>query len=357
MRPMLGIAVDDGEVCAVLVDADVPSLGPFDSQRLVADRNAAPADTAAAAVVAMTERAAKASLSILSIGLTVTPGGADDARDVADAIAAVTDTPVEIVDLDDARLAYLAGAPELAAATVLALHTRTGSVESASVVDTGSRAVLASVTPAGDVFGGYSESLPEAMDEAIARAGKTPNALVFLDLQPGDAGPARELATILGVPFVTPHGVPWHRATGASLVAAERNRPAPVAGAPTGRGRGVALLAAIVALVAILGGGLAVAVGGIGQTGDGTPNPDTVVAPSTPAPAPASVAVPVPETPVAVPADPCAGARPVSWPIRMSDPDLPGPADTDRSVGPGAVPGAPVTAGSDPCAQNRPVEP
>ncbi|MBM7457607.1 hypothetical protein [Rhodococcus coprophilus] len=357
MRPMLGVAVDDGEVCAVLVDADVPSLGPFDSQRHVAGRAANPADTAAAAVVAMTERAANASLSILSIGLTVTTGGAAEAGEIADAIGAVTETPVEIVALDDARLAYLAGAPELASAPVLAVHTRTGNVESASIVDTGSRAVLASVTPAGNVFGGYSESLPEAMDEAIARAGQTPGALVFLDLEPGDAAPAKELATILGVPFITPHGVPWHRATGASLVAAQRNGPAAVAGVPAGRGRGAALLAVLVALVAILGGGLAVAVGGIVPTRDAAPDTSMPVSSSAPtpepAPASASVAVPVPEIPVAVPQDPCGEARPVSWPVRGSDPDLPGPAAADR----GTAPAAPVPAEPDPCAPGRPVTP
>ena len=353
MRPMLGVAVDDGEVCAVLVDADVPTLGPFDSQRLVAERGADPAEIAASAVVAMTERAAKASLTILSIGLTVTPGGGVEAGEVADAIGAVTDTPVEIVPLDDARLAYLAGAPELASTPVLALHTRTSNVESASIADIVSRTVLASVTPAGDVFGGYSESLPEAMDEAIARAGQTPKAVVFLDLEPGDAGPARELATILGVPFITPHGVPWHRATGASLVAAERNAPASVTGAPAGRGRGAALLAVLVALVAILGGGLAVAVGGITHTKEVAPDPSTSVSSSVPAPGPESGAVAVPETPVAVPSDPCGDARPVSWPVRASDPDVPGPAGADR----GTVPGAPVPGGSDPCAPELSVTP
>ncbi|WP_407444856.1 hypothetical protein [Rhodococcus sp. (in: high G+C Gram-positive bacteria)] len=359
---MLGIAVDDGEVCAVLVDADVPSLGPFDSQRLVPERGAAAADTAARAVVAMTERAATASLAIQAIGLTVTPGGADETRDIADAIGAVTDSAVQVVDLDDARLAYLAGAPELSSTPVLAVHTRTGGVESASIVDAGSRAVLASVSPSGDVFGGYSESLPEAMDEAIARAGRTPQALVFLDLQPGDAGPARELATILGVPFVTPHGVPWHRATGASLVAAKRTEPVAVAAVAPGRGRGAALLAAIVALVAILGGGLAVAVGGIAQTNGSTPDdPGTSVSPSAPAQESASVAVPVPETPVAVTPDPCEAARPASWPARASDPDLPGPSGADRgsgTTGPGIIgPDGAVPAEPDPCAPERPVAP
>ena len=60
---------------------------------------------------------------------------------------------------------------------------------------------------------------------------------LFLDLRPGDAGPARELATVLGVPFVTPHGVPWHRATGAALVAARQDAPPPVPGSATGSGR------------------------------------------------------------------------------------------------------------------------
>ncbi len=57
MRPMLGISIDDGEVCAVLVDADVPSLGPFDSQRGFGAPGDTPAEAAAAAASAMAERA------------------------------------------------------------------------------------------------------------------------------------------------------------------------------------------------------------------------------------------------------------------------------------------------------------
>lgn len=317
MRPMLGIAVDEGEVCAVLVDADVPMLGPFDSQRWPYDPDVSSAEAAARAATTMVERAATASLTVDRIGLVSCPDEAEAAGEVADAVRATTDVDVDVVPLDDARLAFLAGAPEFAETPVLALHNRTDGVESASVVDIRSSRILSTVAVDGDTFPGYAESLPEVMDEAIARSGTHPQALVFLDLRPGDAGPARELSTILGVPFVTPHGVPWHRATGAGLVAARHGQPDATAATPVaGRRRGAALLAALVTFVAILGGGLAVAVGGGDRQPVGVPGLQTAVAP-----APSPVPQPSRSTTATTPADPCATVRPASWPVRASDPE------------------------------------
>ncbi|WP_241385166.1 hypothetical protein [Rhodococcus sp. CH91] len=333
MRPMLGISLDDGEVCAVLVDADVPALGPFDSQRGFGAPGADPADAAAAAATVMAERAASASLNLVAAAVVTGQENDQDAEPVAEAVRAVLGLDVDVVVLDDARLAFLAGAPELSDLPVLALHTRTFGVESASVVDVPSRTVLSTVSPEGDEFGPHTQSLPEAMDEAIARAGTSPAAVVFLDLRPGDAAPARELSTVLGVPFVTPHGVPWHRATGAALVAAERRVP-PVAAAPAGRRRGTVLLATLVLLVALLGGGLAVAVGGGTQPGRSAPGLQTAVAPP---PSP----VPQPDRPLVE--DPCSDVRPASWPARASDPDagqVPSPEET--------VPAAPPCEGTPP---------
>jgi hypothetical protein len=358
MRPVLGVAVDDGEVSAVLVDADVPQLGPFDSQRWAAEPDVSQADAVARAVTSMTERAENASLTVGTIGLVALPSGDADTAAVAEAIRAVSEAPVAVVPLDDARLAYLAGAPELADTPVLALHTRTGSVESASIVDTGSRSVLSSVVRGDDPLTGHTDALPDTMDEALARAGVAPAALVFLDLRPGDAPPARELSTILGVPFVTPHGVPWHRATGAALVAARRSRAQPVAAGAASTRRNVALMAVVVALVAMLGGGLALAMGGSGggsedqggsagpggSAGQGEISDSTEFTPETDTPelwdriAPHHVPRdagtpdeagtpqdPASQDPANQGSDPCGAALPASWPARGSDP-APSPA-------------------------------
>ncbi|MFD6857512.1 hypothetical protein ACFWCF_09230 [Rhodococcus sp. NPDC060090] len=352
MRPVLGVAVDDGEVSAVLVDADVPQLGPFDSQRWAAEPDVSQADAVARAVTSMTERAENASLTVGTIGLVALPSGDADTAAVAEAVRAVSEAPVGVVPLDDARLAYLAGAPELADTPVLALHTRTGGVESASIVDTGSRTVLSSVVRGDDPLTGHTDALPDTMDEALARAGVAPAALVFLDLRPGDAPPARELSTILGVPFVTPHGVPWHRATGAALVAARRSRTQPVAAGVASTRRNVALMAVVVALVAMLGGGLALAMGGSGSGSEdqggsvdqGETSDPTEFTPETdtpelwdriaPHPVPRDGGKPdeagapqdsAPQAPATQDSDPCGAALPASWPARGSDP-APSPA-------------------------------
>lgn len=368
MRPVLGVAVDDGEVSAVLVDADVPQLGPFDSQRWAAEPDASQSDAVARAVTSMTERAENASLTVGTIGLVALPSGEADTDAVAEAVRAVSEAPVEVVPLDGARLAYLAGAPELAETPVLAIHTRTGGVESVSIVDTGSRTVLSSVVRGGDDLTGHPDALPDTMDEALARAGVSPEALVFLDLRPGDAAPARELSTILGVPFVTPHGVPWHRSTGAALVASRRSRvqPAAAAGAAATR-RNLALMVIVIALLAMLGGGLALAMGGSGGGSDdqGSSEPPggsqgqsaipgtTDLAPEADTPelwdrlAPHSVPRDAgtpgdagsPPDPAPHGSDPCGAAQPASWPARGSDPapspaPLPAPEHAPEPVAP-----------------------
>lgn len=354
MRPVLGVAVDDGEVSAVLVDADVPRLGPFDSQRWAAEPDVSQADAVARAVTSMTERAGNASLSVVTIGLVALQSGDTDTHSVAEGIRAVSEAPVEVVPLDDARLAYLAGAPELADTPVLALHTRTGGVESASIVDTRSRTVLSSVVRGNDPLTGHTDALPDTMDEALTRAGVSPAALVFLDLRPGDAAPARELSTILGVPFVTPHGVPWHRATGAALVAARRSQAQPVAAGAASTRRNVALMAVVVALVAMLGGGLAVAMGGSdggsdpgGAEGQSEISDSTEFTPETdtpelwdrmaPHPVPRDAGTPDDAAPPRDPApqgsDPCGAAQPASWPARGSDP-APSPSPTPEHAPP-----------------------
>lgn len=353
MRPVLGVAVDDGEVSAVLVDADVPQLGPFDSQRWAAEPDVSQADAVARAVTSMAERAENASLTVGTIGLVALASGDADTAAVAEAIREVSEAPVEVVRLDDARLAYLAGAPELADTSVLALHTRTGGVESASIVDTRSRTVLSSVVRGDDPLTGHTDALPDTMDEALARAGVGPSALVFLDLRPGDASHARELSTILGVPFVTPHGVPWHRATGGALVAVRRSRAQPVAAGAASTRRNAALLAVVVALVAMLGGGLALAMGGSedrgGSAGQGEISDPTEFTPETdtpelwdriaPHPVPRDAGgpddagtpqnpepqSPAPQDPATQDSDPCGVALPASWPARGSDP-APSPA-------------------------------
>ncbi|WP_068157682.1 hypothetical protein [Rhodococcus phenolicus] len=319
MRAVLGVAVDDGEISAVLVDADVPALGPFDSQRWAASDTGETATATVGAVAAMTERAERAGLTIGRIGLVA------DAE-VADAVREAASVEVTAVDVDAARIAYLANAPELAATPVLALHTRSAGAETVSVVDVPAGTVPAAVTPDGDDLTGYADLLPDAMDEAIARAGRSPQALVFLDLRPGDAGLARELAAVLGVPFVTPHGVPWHRATGAALVAARRDAPPPVAGGSRGRGRIAALVASLVALLAILGTGLAVAIGGAGESRQAEPTVvfDERPVPTSAPPAPTDGGVPAP-VPCTSEAPGAPQVRPASWPVRVSDPD-PGPA-------------------------------
>lgn len=350
MRPVLGVAVDDGEVSAVLVDADVPQLGPFDSQRWAAEPERSASDAVARAVTSMAQRAENASLTVGTIGLVELPGAAADTDSVANAVRAVSEAPVEVVPLDAARLAYLAGAPELTGTPVQALHTRTGGVESVSIVDTRSRTVLSSVVR-GDDPTGVPDTLPDTVDEALVRAGVSPTALVFLDLRPGDAVPARELSTILGVPFVTPHGVQWHRATGAALVAARRSRvqPAPAAAGTTSIHRNLVLLFVVVTLVALLGGGLALAMGGFEDRGgsegpggsaersevlgttDSAPGTDTpkLWDRDAPLPDPRNAGTPddagTTRTPAPPGSDPCGAAQPASWPARGSDP-APSPA-------------------------------
>lgn len=319
MRAVLGVAVDDGEISAVLVDADVPALGPFDSQRWAASDSDETTGAAVDAVAAMTERAERAGLSVGRVGVVA-------ASAVADAIRDAAAVEVTSVDVDVARLAYLANAPELAETPVLALHTRSGGAETATIVDVTVGTVLASVTPDGDELIGYTELLPDAMDEAIARAGRSPQALVFLDLRPGDSGPARELATVLDVPFVTPHGVPWHRATGAALVAAREDAPPPVVGRNRSGGRIAALVGALVVLLVILGAGLAVAIGGADESreAESTVVFDERPVPTSAPPAPTSTGVPAP-VPCESSASDAPQIRPASWPARASDPD-PAPA-------------------------------
>ena len=321
MRAVLGVAVDDGEISAVLVDADVPALGPFDSQRWAASDADDTTAAAVGAVAAMTERAERAGLAIGRIGLVADPAVVDAVREAA----SVEVTPSEV---DATRFAYLANAPELAETPVLAVHTRSGGAETVSVVDVPAGSVLAAVTPDGDELVGYADLLPDAMDEAVARAGRSPQALVFLDLRPGDAGPARELATVLGVPFVTPHGVPWHRATGAALVAARQDAPPPVPGGSSNRGRIAALAGVLVVLLAILGAGLAVAIGGAGESRESEPAVvfDERPVPTSAPPASAGTAIPEP-APCASEEPDAPQVRPASWPARVSDPDI-GPAPT-----------------------------
>lgn len=338
MRPVLGVAVDDGEITAALVDADVVLLGPFDSQRWPVDPEVPVGDAVAAAVTAMIERAAAADLTVDRIGVVAPPGVADD---VVAAVSEVSEFPVEVVPLDRARLAFLGGAHELAEHDVIALHTRTDGAESVSITDIRSGAVRSSVVRGDDALTGHVDSLPDVADEAVARAGVAPQALVFLDLRPGDRGPARELAGILRVPFVTPHGVPWHRATGAALVAAARGRPAAAAATvAAGRRPGWVFACALVALAVLLGGGLAVAVGG--STGSG--HAPSVGVTETLAPVPTQA--PAGQDRTAEP-DPCAQARPASWPLHRSDP-VPG-SDPD----PGGAPAEP----GDPCGTSVPRQP
>jgi len=330
MRPVLGVAVDDGEITAALVDADVTLLGPFDSQRWPADPDVTTPDAVAAAVAAMSERAEAASVTVDRIGI-VTASGAGPADDLVAAVAEVTAVPVDVVPLDRARLVFLGGAHELADHTVIAVHTRTDDTESVSIVDIRSATVLSSVVRDGDAVTGHVESLPDVADEAVARAGAAPQALVFLDLRPGDGGPARELATVLGVPFVAPHGVPWHRATGAALVAAAQDPPTATATAAGGRRPAWVLVCVLGVLTALLGGGLAVGVGGAARSGDQLPA--TVTETMVPVPPPAGESAPAGEESSPAP-DPCAEDRPVSWPSHRSDPDSgPVPGDVPEPAG------------------------
>ncbi|MGW3481191.1 hypothetical protein, partial [Rhodococcus indonesiensis] len=273
MRAVLGVAVDAGEVCAVLVDADVPALGPFDTQRWpVGDRTEA--EAVGHAFTAMTERAARAEVRFTRAGLVAAGTTVPDSMPDSGA------TEVRIVGTDEARLAFLAAAPELDGVRTVVLIGRDDATGRVSVADIRSGAVLASVAVAEDDFGQIAPALPGAADEAVALAGVGPEALVFPDLRPGDVAVARALAAALDVPFVTPHGGPWHRATGAALVAA-RTEPLPAAPSPSSSRRVALLVAVVVALAVLLGGGLAVAIGGAGPS-------------EPPRPADAARSVPVP---------------------------------------------------------------
>lgn len=313
MRAVLGVAVDAGEVCAVLVDADVPALGPFDTQRWpVGDRTEA--EAVCHAFTAMTGRAARAEVRFTRAGLVAA------GTTVPDSVLDSGATEVRIVGTDEARLAFLAAAPELDGVRTVVLIGRDDATGRVSVADIRSGAVLASVAVAEDDFGQIAPALPGAADEAVALAGVGPEALVFPDLRPGDVAVARALAAALDVPFVTPHGGPWHRATGAALVAA-RTEPLPAVPSPSSSRRVALLVAVVVALAVLLGGGLAVAIGGAGPSEPPRPADAARSVPVPPAgPTPdtgAPTAVPCPErdTPQ---------VRPAGWSMRASDPD-PGP--------------------------------
>lgn len=192
MRAVLGVAIDAGEVCAVLVDADVPALGPFDTQRWpVGDRTET--DAVSRAFTAMTERAARAEVHFTRAGLVAAGTAVPDSGT----------TEVRTVGIDEARLAFLAAAPELDGVRTVVLIGRDDATVRVSVADIRSGAVLASVAAAEDDFGRIVPALPEAADEAVALAGVAPEVLVFPDLRPGDVAAARALAAVLGVPFVT----------------------------------------------------------------------------------------------------------------------------------------------------------
>ncbi len=323
MRAVLGVAIDAGEVCAVLVDADVPALGPFDTQRWpVGDR--AEAEAVSRAFTAMTERAARAEVHFTRAGLVAPATVVPDSGT----------TEVRTVGIDEARLAFLAAVPELDGVRTVVLIGRDDATVRVSVADLRSGAVLASVAAAEDDFGRIVPALPEAADEAVALAGVAPEALVFPDLRPGDVAAARALAAAVGVPFVTPHGGPWHRATGAALVAA-RTEPLPAPSSPSSR-RVALLVAVVVALAVLLGGGLAVPIGGPGPS---EPPRPADAARSVPAPS----AGPGPDTGVPT-AVPCQGddtpqVRPAGWSVRASDPDL----------GPRPAPAPPSTVAAPPC--------
>lgn len=70
MRAALGVTVDPTRIDAVLVDADVPELGPFDSLGVAVDGE--PEASAATAVEVMIARARRVGVSVLAAGITTT---------------------------------------------------------------------------------------------------------------------------------------------------------------------------------------------------------------------------------------------------------------------------------------------
>ena len=68
MRAVLGITIGFTGVEAVMVDADVPELGPFDTLRLAVGTS--PLDVAHTAVHVMADRARRVGVSLLAAGIT-----------------------------------------------------------------------------------------------------------------------------------------------------------------------------------------------------------------------------------------------------------------------------------------------
>lgn len=77
MRAALGINVSRAGVDAVLVDADVPEMGPFDTIQMAVGRT--PMDVAGTAVEVMTGRARRVGLTLVAAGVTAPPEPDSDA--------------------------------------------------------------------------------------------------------------------------------------------------------------------------------------------------------------------------------------------------------------------------------------
>ncbi|MFD4179763.1 hypothetical protein [Rhodococcus sp. NPDC058514] len=367
MRESVGVTLGKEGVRAVLVDADVPGLGPVDSR--FEDRGGDDVGRATSAVGQMVDRARHIGLDPVAVGVVA----ADPAAAVAIEAQLRRDglPPVAVVGAAEARLAFLRSMPELAAArTALVLAEWPGEVL-AHAVDLRSGAAQAGVERV--TAGTFTDvaATTALLEEMRSGAPRGRAVVVVLGIRPSDASVIRTAAGALGLAAVVPYAGRWHLATGAAISAAADQTSVPAAFAsPQGEAKALPkgrLLAGAAAVVAVLLTGLAAVV----ATPTSTQGP---VAPTTPEPI--DVAELTSPGPPGHPGDPCArvGApspgpttAPAAWragELRYSvrlvsdpDPSQPEPAERPSTRGPGAsgVPGAPGTSGApgvspaDPC--------
>ncbi|MFG1783039.1 hypothetical protein ACGFIU_11415 [Rhodococcus oryzae] len=361
MRESVGVTLGKEGVRAVLIDTDVPGLGPVDSR--FEDRAGDDVGQAVWATEQMVDRARRIGLNPTAVGIVAADPAAAEAIKAklgSDGVPAVT-----VVGAAEARLAFLRSIPELAGArTALVLAEWPGEVL-AHAVDLRSGAAQAGVQRV--TAGTFSEvsfttALLEDMQSGAPR-GKV--AVVVLGIRPSETSVIRSAAAALGLAAVVPYAGRWHLATGAAIGAAEVQTSVPAAFAATAAGETKALpkgkvLAGAAAVVAVLLAGLTAVL--VSPAPTSTQGP---VAPATPERNDVSEL----KSP-ALPGDPCARAgapgpttQPAAWragglgySVRLvSDPDpsqpdpadLPAPHKPRASGTPGAsgAPGAPGPSG------------
>ncbi|MFC7449488.1 hypothetical protein [Rhodococcus daqingensis] len=363
MRESVGVTLGKEGVRAVLVDTDVPGLGPVDSR--FEDRGGDDVGLAVSAADQMVDRARHIGLDPVAVGIVA----ADPEAAVAiEAQLRHSGLPsVAVVGAAEARLAFLRAMPELASArTALVLAEWPGEVL-AHAVDLRSGVAQAGVERV--TAGTFADvtATTALLDQMRSDVPRGRVAVVVLGIRPSEASVIGTAAADLGLASVVPYAGRWHLATGAAISAAAGQISAPAAFAPpSGEAKALPkgrVLAGAAAVVAVLLAGLGAVLAAPAPTS--TPGP--VVPTSSERNDISELKSP------GQPGDPCARAgapspgptiEPAAWragELRYSvrlvsdpDPSQPEPAELPSNRAPRAsgVPGtfgAPGTPPADPC--------